>query len=110
MFVLSFMMHLLSPYGELHKWNWILTRTTEAPPPTSSVHVGQRDSADLSLQTEHLPGTLQLAVSNILYGFDVNVLKTQREIREKFFNRRQNLASLVILLNWGRILPFLVRL
>lgn len=63
----------------------------------SSVQVGRRDSADLLLQVQPSPVTLQLAhVYHILCGFDVNVLK---KYRETFFHFKHNLVSLVILLN-----------
>lgn len=76
----------------------------------SSTQVGRRDSADLLLQVQPSPVTLQLAhVYHILCGFDVDVLKKEK-YRETFFHFKQNLVSLVILLNWGGMLPFLIRM
>lgn len=79
--------------------------------PRSSVQAGPRAYAELPLQEEQVfrdlavgPVTLPLAhAQQILYGFDVNV-QSGREIQGKFFfNLKQNVVSLVILLDWGEM-------
>lgn len=78
--------------------------------PLSSIQVGRRDSAALLRQVQPSPVTLLLAhVYHIQCGFDVNVLKKEK-YREKLFNFKQNFVSLVILLSWGGMLPFLIRM
>lgn len=67
--------------------------------PMSSIQAGRGDSADL-LQV-HSPVTLQLA--------HVNVIKKEK-YRGTFFNFKQNLVSVIILLHWEGMLPFLIRM